>query len=73
MVWDHQDNCATVRMDWLQVIDEGDDHDTGGIEPYVLYLDDPNGGRTNWELPGSSYQIPWFWAWFYMDSGAVAG
>ena len=73
VVWDHQDNCATVRMDWLQVIDEGDDHDTGGIEPYVLYLDDPNGGRTNWELPGSSYQIPWFWAWADMDSGAVAG
>ncbi len=78
VVWDQQNNCATVRLDWLQVIDEGDDHDTSGIEPYVLYLEDNNGGRTNWELPGSPYQMPWAWyyptpSWPDMDSGDVAG
>ncbi|MCP4164656.1 MAG: LamG domain-containing protein [Chloroflexi bacterium] len=47
VVWDDIENCNSLTLKYFQIVDEGEDHETGGVEPYLFFDPVPDDGYWN--------------------------
>ncbi|MBW7883682.1 MAG: LamG domain-containing protein, partial [Caldilineaceae bacterium] len=55
VVWDHIDNCSTATINWIKILNEGNDGSSSGIEPVIYLVRDFNDNNPT----DGGYELLW--------------